>query len=220
MKLNPIHLDQIRGYIFGTPRYQETYYELYDHILNALEQKDGAYNLDMVKRIVEEDFGGFEEIVKQEEIYQKSLTGKYYRLLGFEIINFYKTSTIFSTIVLIFIGYLFYDTSLTQDINLKPISIAILILSMVPGVYYLCKRWILDRHKAKPSIKYDFLHKAWVLGFLTVNSIIGLFVSKNSVFENSNHHKVIIIMLLAIVLNIYIRSFKKIYNKRINVLAV
>jgi len=219
MKLTEEQLSEIRIYIFGTPRYRETYYELYDHIINALEQLDEPFHLGLVKQIVEDDFGGFEGIVIQEEVYQKSVTTKYNRLLGTEMLNFYKTSTAFSTIVLLFIGYMLYNSSLTSEINLKPMSISMIILSMIPGGYYLFKRFVLDRNKFKLSIKYDFLHRTWILGFLMVNGMMGLFVSKDSVFDISNHSKVVIFILLALLLNLYIRSFIKVYNRRIRILT-
>jgi len=219
MKLTEEQLSEIRIYIFGTPRYRETYYELYDHIINALEQLDEPFHLGLVKQIVEDDFGGFEGIVIQEELYQKSVTTKYNRFLGTEMLNFYKTSTAFSTIVLLFIGYMLYNSSLTSEINLKPMSISMIILSMIPGVYYLFKRFVLDRNKFKLSIKYDFLHRTWILGFLMVNGMMGLFVSKNSVFDISNHAKVVIFILLALLLNLYIRSFIKVYNRSIRILT-
>ena len=93
MNLSSENLAEIRVYIFGTPKYRETYYELYDHILNALEQMEGTYDINLVRSIVDEDLGGFEGIVHQEEIYQKSVTAKYNRLLGKELLNSYKTST-------------------------------------------------------------------------------------------------------------------------------
>jgi hypothetical protein len=219
MKLTEEQLAEIRVYIFGTPRYRETYYELYDHILNALEPLDEPFHFGLVQHIVEEDFGGFEGIVNQEVVYQKSITTKYNRLLSSEMLNFYKTSTVFSTIALLFIGYLFYDASLTSEINLKPMSVSMLIISMVPGAYYLFKRFVLDRNKMKLSIKYDFLHRTWILGFLIVNATMGLFISKNSVFEISNHAKVVICVVLALLLNLYVRSFIKVYNKRISILT-
>ena len=219
MKLTEEQLSEIRVYIFGTPRYRETYYELYDHILNALESTDEPFHLDSVKHIVEEDFGGFGGIVIQEEIYQKSVTAKYNRLLHLEMQNFYKTSTVYSTIAILFIGYILYNSSLTSEINLKPMSISIMMLSMIPGAYYLFKRFVIDRNKLKLSIKYDFLHRTWMLGVFIVNAIMGLFVSKNSVFDVSNHAKVVIFILLALLLNLYIRSFIKVYNRRIRILT-
>jgi hypothetical protein len=58
MKLTTEQLAEIRVYIFEAPRYRETYYELYDHIVNALEQGDEPFSIDLVKQIIEEDFGG------------------------------------------------------------------------------------------------------------------------------------------------------------------
>jgi hypothetical protein len=220
MKLTEEQLAEIRVYIFGTPRYRETYYELYDHTLNALEPLDEPFHFGLVKHIVEEDFGGFEGIVNQEVVYQKSITTKYNRLLNSEMLNFYKTSTVFSTIALLFIGYLFYDASLTSEINLKPMSVSMLVISMVPGAYYLFKRFVLDRNKMKLSIKYDFLHKCMILGFLAANFLNALFIYESSLFPITYHQKVIVLIVMMVGLNMYIRSFKNVYNKRIKIFAV
>lgn len=220
MKLTPEQLGEIRGFLFETPHYRETYYELYDHVVNALQESGEPFDIDLVSQIVKEDFGGFEGIINQEKAYQKCVTSKYNRLLRSEMLKSFQTSTVLSHLAIIFIGYIFYNASLSSEINLGPTTVSMLILSNIPGVYYVFKRFVLDRNKHKLSIKYDFLHRCWILGFLGVNFILGLLVSKHSLVELSNPHKVIVLMAVFFFINLHVRSFIKVYNKRINILVV
>jgi hypothetical protein len=124
MKLTTEQLAEIRLYIFEAPRYRETYYEIYDHIVNALEQADEPFNMDLVKQIVQEDFGGFQNIIHQEDVYRKSVTSKYARLLGSEMIDSFRNSTVLSHLAILILGYMFYQGS---EIDLKPLTISMLI---------------------------------------------------------------------------------------------
>ncbi|MFP5079675.1 hypothetical protein [Pedobacter sp. JCM 36344] len=220
MKLTCDQLVEIKAYISGTPRYRETYYELYDHIVNAMEQSDKPFSLDLMKQIVEDDFGGFQGIVKQEEIYQKSVTSKYNRLLRSEMLNSFRNSTVLSHLAVLFFGYMLYNASLTSEINLKPMVVSIVIFSCIPCLYYLFKRFVLDRNKYKLSIKYDFLHRCLLVGCLTTNTFNSLFVFQHSFFGITNHQRVIVLIVIMFILNLYVRSFLKVYNKRIKILAV
>lgn len=213
-------LAEIKMYIHGTPRYRETYYELYDHIVNALEQSDEPFSIELIKQIVEEDFGGFQGIVQQEEIYQNSVTSKYIRLLRSEMLKSFSNSTLLSHLAVVFIGFCLYNASLRADIKLEPMIVSIVVLSCIPGLYYLFKRFVLDRNKHKLSIKYDFLHRCLMVGLLVTNTFNSLFLSQRFFLDMSNHQRVIALVIIIFTLNIYVQSFIKVYNKRIKILAV
>ncbi|QNR85510.1 hypothetical protein H9N25_03270 [Pedobacter riviphilus] len=73
MRLTAQQHQEIKGYIFDVPKYIETYNEVYDHVVNALEDKDEAYSTELVAKIINDDFGSFNEIKQQEELYQKQI---------------------------------------------------------------------------------------------------------------------------------------------------
>jgi hypothetical protein len=63
---------EIVDYIGGVPKYQETFDEVYDHIISALSSTENAeFNIGLVRDIVNEDFGGFEQIVLNETEFEK-----------------------------------------------------------------------------------------------------------------------------------------------------
>ncbi|TDQ11809.1 hypothetical protein [Pedobacter metabolipauper] len=212
---------EIRVYIFDVPRYRETYDEIYDHILNSMASKEGDFDLELVREIIDEDFGGFSQIVKQEALYQKQITSKYRKMLWSEMYaGTFHFPEALKNLGLLFICYMIYDYSLTNEVNVKVFYQALLIAVTIPGVIYLVKRFIIDRNRLKLSIKYDFMHQAWILGFLLMNSMITLTLIDGAAFEISKAAKVLVILTLYFVTSIYIRSFMRLCVKKMQILTV
>ncbi|MGY4384821.1 hypothetical protein ACVWYN_001855 [Pedobacter sp. UYP24] len=210
---------EIRIHIYSKPTYRETYYEVYDHILNALEEYEGEFNIKLVEEIVNSDFGGFGQILEDEKECQRQVTLKYWRLLLAEMLYTFKFPAIFQNLAVLFFCYLFYDHSIHHYVELKPTQQAVIIILTLPGIIYLIKRFVIDRNRSKVSIKYDFLHQSWLVGIILWSTILALFFSKISQVEISNHQKVFIMMICYFLTNIYIRSLIKLYKRDIKVLA-
>lgn len=220
MKLTEAQLKEIRNYLLAGPRYQETYNEIYDHIVNTLEDTEGTYNIDLVAQIIEEDFCSFPEIVRQEEIYRKQFNKKYASQLWQEALNTFKFPEVFNNLLLVLMYGLLYQPAVYGDMISKIMYPSIWILSSVPALFYLSKRYFVDRNFIKTSIKYDFLHKTWILGLLQIQLFGYLFVSKHSPFNLSPETRYQFVFLLYFLTSIYVRAFVKFYNKKISVLAV
>jgi hypothetical protein len=219
MKLTEEQLAEVRIYIFSTPRFRETYNELYDHIVNALEEADSEFSIGLVQQIVKEDFGGFEKIAAQEEQYQKQVTRKYKRLLGAEMLNTFKFPTILSNICALLISIAFYVYGTRYGLNIKPMYRALYIISLLPLLVYVYKRFFADRKHIKLSIKYDFLHHMWLIGQFTSQVILFLFVQHWG-FTIPLHIKLMILSFSFFTGSVFIRAFIKLYKQRISVLAV
>jgi len=219
MKLTEDQLAEIRVYIFHKPRFRETYNELYDHILNSLEDMEGEFNMSMVTNIVNNDFGGFDKIQAHEELYQKEVTRKYKRLLWKEMLNTFKFPDILGNFILLGLTIILYSASLNLDISTKSMYQALIIVAIVPMSLYLIKRFIVDRKHSKLSIKYDVMHHMWLLGFFFSQLILAL-VNFQSYIHLSLHGSFIIASVFFFISSVYIRAYNKLYNTKINVLAV
>jgi len=68
MKLNDIHIATIKQLVNNQVRFNETYCEVYDHVMTALEAKDSLSDVQQAYNdIIEEDFGGHRGIETLEE---------------------------------------------------------------------------------------------------------------------------------------------------------
>lgn len=220
MKLTTDQLSEINTYVLGIPSYRETYYEIYDHVVNALEDKTDSYSIELVKHIIDTDFGGQEHIVDQEKIYQTEITRKYRNSFFMEVLKEFKFPNIFKTLILLALCIVFYQSNLNSHMNYKPLAIAVFILIHLPGVFYLFKRYVSDRNAPKTSIKYDFLYKMYMQSYIIHNVVIYGFLSSESFFELSKQNKNTLLIFLFFTMSIYIRSYVKLYNEKIKVLAV
>lgn len=219
MKLTAEQLAEIRVYIFSAPRFRETYNELYDHIINAMEEIDSEFDMKLVEQIVTDDFGGFEKIVEQEERYQKQVTSKYKRLLGAEMLNTFKFPAILQNCCALLISIAFYVYGTKYGLNIKPMYKALFIISLLPLLVYIYKRFIADRKHSKLSIKYDFLHHMWLLGQFFSQVILFSFVYKGVIIIPI-HIQLMILSFLFFTGSVFIRAFIKLYKQRISVLTV
>ena len=219
MILTEEQLAEIRRYIFSAPRFRETYNELYDHILNALEETDKDFDIALVQQIVKDDFGGFEYIVAQESKYQQQVIRKYTRMLGAEMLNTFKFPAVLGNVCLIFLIIILYQTSLNYNFDIRPMYRGLYILVVIPLFFYGLKRFIADRKHIKLSIKYEFLHLAWTLAFFSCQ-LLSLLVFNANFFNISTHTQLMILCAAFFTASIYIRGFLKVYYKRINVLPV
>lgn len=74
MKPNLQQKQQLQDYLRKGLKYRETYEEVYDHILVALENKAGASSFNgTVNEIIREDFGGSKNLWRIEENFRKSV---------------------------------------------------------------------------------------------------------------------------------------------------
>jgi len=219
MKLNQEQLAEIRVYIFATPRFRETYNELYDHIVNALEELDGEFNIALVAEIVTDDFGGFSKIAEQEVLYQKQVIKKYTRLIGTEMLNSFKFPGILGNFCLLFFCIGIYIAGIKLNLNIKPLYKGLYIIATIPLIFYLFKRYIADRKHIKASIKYEFLHLSWMLAFC-ICQVLFLGVYHANFFNITPTVQLIVLSISFFAASIFIRAFVKLYFKKINVLTV
>jgi hypothetical protein len=113
MKLTNEQQEFIKKNLRDNLRYRETYEELYDHILTALDHTpEGLSFENTVNKIINDDFGGFNGLAMIEDRYQRTASSEIKRL------------------------YLMYVTKC-----LKLPLISVLVISMAAVYYMVCQPW-------------------------------------------------------------------------------
>jgi len=209
---------EIKDYIFDAPKYIETYNEVYDHVVNALEDKDEAYSTELVAKIINDDFGSFNEIKQQEELYQKQINKKQAKLFLNELINSFKWPGLLGNIANLILCVFIYWGSTRLTFNTKPIMGAIFICFILVTLFMYTKIWISKRKNMKYSIFDNALGSLSSFGLFVSVFTFYWFVSKDSLISLGEHNKVIILLILYFFCSFYVRSFRKFYNQKVKIL--
>jgi hypothetical protein len=209
---------EIRNYIFDAPKYTETYNEVYDHIVNALEDKEEVYSIELVTGIVNGDFGGFNEIRRQEELYQKQINKKYAKLFLTELADSFKWPGLLSNVANLMLCFCIYWSSTNSSFNTKPMMIAIFSCFMLITIYMYSQMWIRKTRNKKYSIFDNSSGSLSTFGLFIGIFVFNWFVSDDSLISISQHSKVIVLLTLYFFCSIYVRAFRKFYNQKNKIL--
>ena len=219
MELTEEQKAEIRDYIVDVPRYRETYDELYDHILNALQELPGSYHLNEVIAIINQDFGSFSEIVIQEEIYQKTLTRKYIKMFRTEMWNTFKWPGILGNLSLLALCWFIFraDVSRVQGIRFILVGMgAVVILIALWGYAHV---FIRKRRYSKRSILDNFLLYQTGFGLTLLNAFLQLFISKYALFPLRDDFRYGITLLVVCFCFIYMQVMVKFFKQKLKILG-
>ena len=218
MELTEEQKIEISNYIVTVPKYRETYNELYDHILNALADNETSFSIEEVIKVVNNDFGGFSEIVYQEKIYEKELSNKYSKQFRQEMVNTFKWPGIFSNLGVLALCLLIYYSSKTHPFNIKPALAVIYVCFVGAGIFAYAKIMI-NRYKySKFSILDNYIYLECMF-FISMPSVF-LSIAKGYIFEISDNGKLIVMLSLFFFCSIYVRTFIKFYKEKFKILSV
>ncbi len=215
MELSVEQKAEIWGYVITATKYRETYNELYDHILNSLADQEGTYHIDLVSKIIDEDFGGFQEILEQEEIYRKEIGKKFNRQFQLQFIDTVK----WQGIALLVIGLMIYYSNKTSPFNIKPMVKASIICLMAVTLFGYARIIVNVVRFSKYSILDGHLGYACSFGLAICNLFVHGFINGHILTLDDNG-KLIATFVLFSFCTIYVRTFLKFYNQKFKILAV
>lgn len=218
MELTEEQKAEIKNYIIDVPKYRETYNELYDHILNSLKDNDGSYSIDAVNVIINNDFGGFSEIVEQEKIYQKEIGKKYNLYFRSEMLHTFQWPGIVNNLSLLVLCLLIYYGNKGGSYNIKPMFFASTICVTGVALFGYFKIIVNKLKWSKYSILDNCMGFECSFGFIVMNGFLQVLFGKPIWFEVSDHGKLIITLCLFFFCSLYVRTFVKFYNKKFKVL--
>jgi hypothetical protein len=221
MRLSRKQLEEVDSYLYGLTKYRETFQELKDHVLSALRDLDAStFDLQLVKDIVDEDFGGQDHLLKYEALCMRSSTRQYLRLLGMEMLNTFKWSGLVRNLFVIWFCAMIYDGQKSvADISPLPVVQTMYIVFYLPGLFVLFHKFVALRHK-KLSMLHNFLFKVWLL-----TATAGTFIIQGISFANKYLHynskfELGLILAMYVVMNIFLKAYMKLYKEKIRILAV
>lgn len=219
MKLTLENKLEIVDYIGEVPRYQETFDEVYDHIVTAHESIEGSeFNMDRVKEIVQTDFGGFGQISADEKEFVKSFVRSCTRDMKQEFIEALKFP------MLLFNGYLsvlcaaFYQDSRYFLPCVKVFLTFIYVTILILIVGYFLKRYVHNPTRM-PSVKFKFMCTALLICAGCSYSINSIFLSKSPMLEVSSDIKKVIAFAILLALCNFLFAYYKVYQKRLRILV-
>jgi len=175
MKLTDGQKQQLQQYLWKGLLYKETYEEVYDHIITALENKaDNIPFQDAVNAIIREDFGAAENLNALESTRRKyifkELVGKY---AGY-FTGFLKFPMVCYTAIVFVVVYCIIIKLNTHPLILElvPVFLAYLPFSLISGKYPNDFS-VLFRGKKKSLRDYVFMKITWFpLGLCLCSSFL------------------------------------------------
>ncbi len=218
MQLNAIEKKEISAYVFTLGRYKETYHEVYDHVLNALAEMPGTFDLNLVQKIIEVDFGGVNAIRKQENIYQKQIKRRYLKLMGWEMLYSFRPKQILPNLILLLLCVVLYTNHLYLASLFKTIYLSILVLIVMAGIFWIIYRYIIHRKTKKDSIKHELVFGLLFLPIAFINIFLNPLLGKEVNVTSSSQQLILLSIFFCV--SVYLRAFIKLYSERIKILAV
>jgi hypothetical protein len=208
MKPTSQQIQLLKKYLRDTLSYRETYEEIYDHILSAIENCTADVSFEeAVNGIINSDFGGVKGLVKIEKQYYSSaveevISQQWYNFVG----NFKFPQLIYSLVLLgsIFYGMLYFTAQSYITVGL------IFALVMVPGVFVIVRYFMIGYalKDTKRSIKDKIIGQVASKPLLVFNPGVVFLIGKNQVSLWLNTHPFIVSLLLFTV-TLYVIAFVK-----------
>lgn len=201
--------ENLRTYLRNELLYRETYEEVYDHIITALQQKPQHVSFqDSVNQIIKDDFGGGKGMVEMEK--------KCYELVADEAVsqqwNYFKSNFRFPSLVYTLILFLTIYLIVSK---IAPTSFIISFLVftgfVVPGILILLRYFNLGYYTldTKKSIKDNIMRKIAYLFYQVILFPLMLLLNHKKYIDSFIIDHTIIIDLGITVLILYILSLIK-----------
>lgn len=213
MKLTADQDNNLRKYLRDTMRYRETYEEVYDHIITALENRAYTGTLEeAVNQILREDFGGYDNLRKMEDDAKnaavKSGISNY---LSFYI-EYFKWPRLLYTVCYAAVIYWCFAYAPLTPVVLEAV-VAIMIIT--PCVLSLMRFYKIGYRfgDTKKSVRDTVFVKIAIVPmrlFVLGSILLTMSVAQgHNIWQNAHP---VIVTLLFVLSNIYIRAFVKLYR--------
>lgn len=213
MKISPEQDSKLRKYLRDTMRYRETYEEVYDHLITALENRPFTGTLEeAVNQILREDFGGYDNLRKMEDDAKNAaVRNGINKYLGFYL-EYFKWPRLFYTICYAAVIYWCFGHAPLIPVVLEAV---VAIMFITPGVLSLMRFYKIGYRfgDTKKSVRDTVFVKIAIVPvrlFVLGSILLTMSVAQgHNIWQNANP---VVITLLFVLSNIYIRAFVKLYR--------
>jgi hypothetical protein len=206
--------EQLRAILWGHIKYQETYNEVYDHVLTAIENEHTT-NLsfkDTALAIIDMDFGGLSNLKNLERNKTKAISSQVVKSQMLYARDYFKIPSIgFTLFVVIFTCYI-ANTKLLSVVLLGATFI-MLIPIIVVGVRIV--KNVLSKKAGKPSVKDNMFNLIAIYGVVLYNAVNATSITRHFKLHQLSQLHVGAIVLVILFYTIYGLSFIKVYRKEI-----
>jgi hypothetical protein len=222
MKLNKEQCSIVSDRVWGIVKYRETYEEVYDHILTAIEQHyDGKKSVyDLTEQLINQEFGSSEGIkqleAEREKIIKSAINKKQWKY----VLNHFRFPLIAFTLILAVASYFFIDTYISR----KALFLIVFIVALVPFLA-CCSRWLkqgIGHKKTKRSVKDNVIlnNSYFALNFINViNFVPALFMPDDDYkLFHSAHASVLAVIVVFYV--VYTLSFIRMYREEMSMQVI
>ena len=121
---------QLRTYLREAFVYRETYEELYDHIISALQDKPAGTSFEQaINTIINDDFGGHKNLVNIEQHCKKAIVKDVRRHQAQFLGSFFKFPNMLYVLIL---GVVIYNLLALISLSLTNIRVMFLLLAFIP----------------------------------------------------------------------------------------
>jgi hypothetical protein len=211
MILNEIQKQEVADYVRAITRYMETYDELYDHILSSLSSENHeSFNMGLVFKIINEDFGGIEKIKQEEECSQKALYRSFHTSMIWEMVKAFKS---LESLCLLVLGCVFYYGGATYELKKNIVLISLVVMIFTPVILYVYKACYKEKGHIKPSNSNYALRDASFFGMNAAMSMYFVFLTKDPIIKASTGTQFIIMLCLYFFLSVYLRAYLSVFRK-------
>ena len=219
MILTEAQQQEISTFIGSVPKYQETYNELYDHILSSLTAMDEEeYSIDLVARVINEDFGGFQTIVKVETEFNKLAIKNCMRDLRQEMKSLFYFPEAWKTVVVLILCSIIFQYSPGDFKVIRILFVSTFIVGLIPIGYYWGSRLLYKKKGSRPSIKDNgFAQQSLVLA-QTAYTPFFIFVGKDSLLPVGTQTCLLIGLFMIFFSSIFVRAYFKLYKRNVKIL--
>nr|WP_067058207.1 hypothetical protein [Mucilaginibacter sp. L294] len=214
MKPTEQQLKVVQDYLHKTLTYRETYEEIYDHILSAVEhQPNNILFEDAINNIIRNDFGSHENLLKIEKANKNALVKETINTYLQYFWYYFKLPGLLYTLLVALLAYYFFS-----QVKLQPIAVAGVFALVVayPGVIWFLRLYytgyILDTTQKSAKDKlFESLAGLPIRICLVPLMVINLFDYK--IWDSHNYYLITIFFVLGIFYNValyklYKREFK------------
>lgn len=210
---------EIVDYIGGVPKYQETFDELYDHIISALAYSENSeFNIGLVREIVEADFGGFEQIKTNETAFEKAFVQTCMGDIKRELVAAFRFPGILVNMLLLLVSFLIYRMLDQYEYGLKVLVGFIYLGMFILLIEYVFTRYFLNPN-SKPTVRIKFMITFLALCGNVITSANLFFLNAAPIFGVSSNVKHFLATAIFFLFSNLFFAYSKVYKKRLRVLA-
>lgn len=210
MKPTEQQLRVLQDYLHNTLTYRESYEEIYDHILSAIEyQPENISFEDTINNIINSDFGSSKNLLKIEKVHKDALVKESVKIYMTNFWYCFKFPGVLYTIMGLLFSYYFFSQAKFSSLALGGIFALVLLFPCVIWALRLYNTgYILDttRKSAKDKL---FETLSGIPIRICIIPIAFVNISGYKLWENNSYYILSVLFVLGIIYNIALYKLYK-----------